>query len=382
MPLDEALLKATVAALTAKGKGILASDESTSTIGKRLEKAGFENTEEVRRQYRELFYTADISSCYGGAIVFKEALYQADSNGVPFTKALADRGVLLGVKVDEGLVPLSPSPNEPGDGSARPPPGLCETTTKGLERLRDFCDEIVTCGARFTKWRAALKIDAEKGWPSETAIALNCQQLSEYALTCQTKGLVPLVEPEILIDGTHSLAEFCSATERVLAACVQALMDIHVFLPGCLLKIQMCIPGADCEGPKPSPSEIATATLDVLVKCIPAEVGGVMFLSGGMSEEEATLNLQAINTEKERRGKSVCPWPLSFSFGRALQASVLEIFKSDQSSEGKEKAKQMAAALGRANGLAAAGTFTGPHPSLSQGSATASLRETFRGWRT
>ncbi|KAI3428677.1 hypothetical protein D9Q98_007500 [Chlorella vulgaris] len=349
--------------LSAPGKGLLASDESTGTIGKRLEKAGFENTEEARRSYRELFYTAPIGEAgISGAILFKETLGQQAADGTPFVECLQRQGVLAGIKVDEGLVPLDGCPGE--------------TSTRGLATLEAACRGHVAQGAKFAKWRAALKVGG--GCPTEQCIETNAQQLAEYAAVCQACGLVPIVEPELLIDGNHDQAAFADASTRVISRCIAHLQRKGVVLEATLIKPQMIIPGADCTGPKADPSEVAQHTLAVMRQCVPAAIPGIMFLSGGQTEEEATINLNRINQEAQQSGG--CPWSLSFSFGRSLQASVLKLWSEDQGEASKARCREMAAALAHANSRAVLGKFEGPHPSIT--SQQGSLRETFRGWRT
>ncbi|KAK9839825.1 hypothetical protein WJX81_004472 [Elliptochloris bilobata] len=350
--------------LTAPGKGLLASDESTGTIGKRLAKAGILNTEENRRQYRELFYTADIGGGISGAILYEEALYQSASDGTPFVECLRQQGVLPGVKVDEGLVPFGEVEGE--------------TETRGLGGLAERCRRYRRAGVRFAKWRAALRISGEHG-PSEAAAQRNAEQLAEYAAVCQACGLVPIVEPEVLIDGSHGIERSGAAAERVLQACVAALWRSNVVLEATLLKPMMVMPGADHTGSCAWPKEVAQATLTALRRSVPPAVPGIMFLSGGLSEEQATVNLNEINRAAAASGGA--PWRLSFSFGRALQASVLEIWKEDRECvAAMERARAMAAALAAANGAASAGRYeAGSHPSILSGGG--SLREAFRGWR-
>ncbi|PSC75875.1 fructose-1,6-bisphosphate aldolase [Micractinium conductrix] len=359
-----ASLEETAAALAAPGKGLLASDESTGTIGKRLEKAGIENTAENRRAYRELFYTADIGTAgVSGAILFRETLFQSAADGTSFVDCLLRQGVLPGIKVDEGLVPLEGCPGE--------------TSTRGLDTLAAACAEYKAAGARFTKWRSALAVNPAAGLPSDRAVEINAEQLAQQAAVIQAAGLVPIVEPELLIDGSHDAAAFAAASERVISRCVAQLWQKNVLLEGVLLKPQMIIPGADHPGPKPAPEEVAEATLRTMRRCVPAALPGIMFLSGGQTEEEATVNLNAINQLAQQQGRA--PWSLSFSFGRSLQASVLRLW-----SEGREgnagECRQMAAALAAANSAAVLGRYVGPHPSIT--SQQGSLRENFRGWCT
>ncbi|KAK9868157.1 hypothetical protein WJX84_002256 [Apatococcus fuscideae] len=343
------------------GYGILASDESTATMNKRLAKTGLDGSLETRRAYRELFYCADIGKYISGAILFKEMLVQKDSTSQPFTTCLVAQGVLPGIKADEGLEAIAS-----GAKSKE------ETHTKGLDSLKEACQEYRRQGARFAKWRAALKISADT--PSELAISMNAAELGKYARICQDCGLVPIVEPEILIDGEHGMRESSEAAERVLVACFQALREQAADLGGMLLKPQMIIPGSEFTGPKPSSRAIAEETLRVMRKCVPPEVPGIMFLSGGQTEVEATANLDAINRLASEQGGA--PWALTFSYGRALQSSVLDIWSKDRSKVAE--AQQMAAALAAANGAASVGQWDGQHPSVL--SSSQSLLETFRGW--
>ncbi|CAG9467263.1 unnamed protein product [Pedinophyceae sp. YPF-701] len=342
-----------------EGRGILAADESTGTIGKRFVAVGVENTEDNRRKYRELFCTADVGDFFSGVILFKETLYQSASDGVPLVQHLARRGIAAGIKVDEGL--------EPVEGGREG-----ETHTKGLAGLYERCVEYKKAGASFAKWRAALKV-SPTDLPSEVAVETNAAELAEYAAICQRAGLCPIVEPEILLDGDHSIDRFEEVTTRVVQAVTRALWRHNVALEGSLLKPQMVTPGADWPGAKPAPEEVAERTLRALRRSLPAAVPGVMFLSGGQTEEEATANLNAINVARRAEG-SRAPWGCSFSFGRALQASVLKIWSADMAAT--DEAQRMAAALARANAAAVRGEWDGTHPSLLGGKA---LTETFRG---
>jgi len=262
------------------------------------------------------------------------------------------------VKVDEGLEEI---------------PGCApETHTKGLGTLDANCANYYAQGARFAKWRAALRVGP--GMPSVHAAQVNAEELASYASVCQARGLCPIVEPEVLIEGDHSAERFAEASQMVIAECVKALWAKNVVLKGCLIKPQMVVPGEAFAGPNPSPRDVAQMTLDVLRRTVPAAVPGIMFLSGGQSEELATCHLDAINCLAREQGRA--PWSLSFSFGRALQASVLNIWAADQSRV--PEAQAMAVALARANAMAARGAWASSgerHPSPSG----ASLVETFRG---
>ena len=276
--------------LAAKGRGILAADESTGTIGKRLEKAGLVNDEETRRRWRELFLTARLGDHVSGVILFKETLYQSASDGRPFVECLGAQGILAGIKVDEGLEVI-----EGTDG---------ETHTKGLDTLEQRCKEYRRQGARFAKWRAALRVTDT--CPSDPVIEANAVELASYAVICQRCGLVPIVEPEILIDGPHDAERFAAVSERVISEVVTELWKQGVLLEGCLLKPQMVVPGTDFPGPRLQPEEVAALTLRVMRRAVPPAVPGIMFLSGGMSEVEATTNLNALNVAAARQDRGAC----------------------------------------------------------------------------
>ncbi|PHT36711.1 Fructose-bisphosphate aldolase, cytoplasmic isozyme [Capsicum baccatum] len=332
------------ASIATPGKGILAADESTGTIGKRLSSINVENVESNRRALRELLFCAPGALQYlSGIILFEETLYQKTAAGKPFVDVMKESGVLPGIKVDKGTVEL------PGTNG--------ETTTQGLDGLAERCQKYYAAGARFAKWRAVLKIGANE--PSQLAINDNANGLARYAIICQQNGLVPIVEPEILVDGSHDINKCADVTERVLAACYKALNDHHVLLEGTLLKPNMVTPGSDA--PKVAPEVIAEYTVRALQRTMPAAVPAVVFLSGGQSEEEATLNLNAMNKLQTKK-----PWTLSFSFGRALQQSTLKAWS------GKEEnvAKAQAALLTRckANSEATLGKYAGSSH-LSEGAS-------------
>ncbi|XP_062516536.1 fructose-bisphosphate aldolase A-like [Corticium candelabrum] len=310
MPLSEQQQKELISIahhIVAKGKGILAADESTGTMGKRLANIGVENTEENRRQYRQLLFKVcnDVSSCIGGVILFEETLYQKSDDGTPFVDLIRKAGIVPGIKVDKGLAPLYGSNDE--------------TTTTGLDGMGDRCARYKKDGCDFAKFRCVLKISSHK--PSEQAMHENAHVLAKYAAICQYNGLVPIVEPEVLTDGNHDLETCARVTEKVLAATYKALSDHNVFLEGTLLKPNMVLPGHDCTT-KYTPQQIAEATVRTLKRTVPSAVPGITFLSGGQSEQEATINLNAINQLETTK-----PWALTFSYGRALQASVLEAWK-------------------------------------------------------
>ncbi|PXF42169.1 Fructose-bisphosphate aldolase 6, cytosolic [Gracilariopsis chorda] len=353
-------LQTTAKHLTQRGKGILAADESTGTIGKRLAILSLENTPETRRALREMLVCAPGNDeAYSGMILFQETLYQTDSSGKPFVSILKEKNILPGIKVDTGLKPVPESPGE--------------TTTDGLEDLSNRCASYYAQGARFAKWRAALRIDVNRGLPSDSVVHENARELATYAATAQSEGLLPIVEPEILIDGTHGQEVSAAVAERVISAVYDALREQNVPVELTLLKPMMIMPGVSSEERKNvTPDIVAVETLRVMKKVVPEQVPGIMFLSGGMSEEEATKNLNALNILAE---KEKAPWSLSFSFGRALQHSAMKIWNGDKNN--LEEAMQMASEVARANGRAQLGKFEGKHPS----SGSESLYEGFRGWR-
>jgi fructose-bisphosphate aldolase class I len=300
--MDVQQLQSTAQALVAEGKGILAADESTGTIKKRLESIGVESTEETRRAYRELLFTTEGAEEFiSGVILYDETIRQSASDGTPFPKLLESRGIIPGIKVDTGAKPLALT-----DG---------ETITDGLDGLRDRLEEYRELGARFAKWRANYSIAADK--PREYCVWTNAHALARYAALCQEAGLVPIVEPEVLQDGTHTIAESRKATGRVLQAVYTELHDQRLDFRGTLLKPNMVLSGYDASD-RASADEVADVTLECFYKHVPAAVPGIVFLSGGQSDEDATANLNAINA----RGPH--PWQLSFSYGRALQAPALK----------------------------------------------------------
>ena len=299
-------LTMTVAGLTAPGKGILAADESLGTIEKRFKAVNVASTEEARRDYRELlFSTSGLGEFISGVILFEETLKQKSAAGVPLPELLKVQGIVPGIKVDMRTVPL---PNFPG-----------ETVTQGLDGLAQRLGEYKQLGARFAKWRAVIHIGA--GIPTRGAIASNAYALARYAAICQEKALVPIVEPEVLMDGDHTLAMSSRVTEEVLHAVFHALHLQRVSLEHMILKPNMVEPGRECPAPA-SPQQVAQASLICLRRTVPAAVPGINFLSGGQRETTATANLHALNTTTEKQ-----PWVLSFSYGRALQASVLRAWR-------------------------------------------------------
>jgi fructose-bisphosphate aldolase class I len=299
--MDLQQLESTARALVAEGKGILAADESGRTIKKRFESIGVESTEESRRSYRDLFFTTEGAEDYiSGVILYDETIRQSSADGTPFPKLLDSKGVIPGIKVDVGAKPLALT-----DG---------ETITEGLDGLRERLEEYRGLGARFAKWRATYSIGGGK--PSEYCVWTNAHALARYAALCQEADIVPIVEPEVLQDGEHSLEESSKATGRVLQAVFTELHDQRVEYRGMLLKPNMVLSGYDASD-RASVEEVADATLACFYKHVPAAVPGIVFLSGGQSDEDATAHLNAMNA----RGPH--PWQLSFSYGRALQAPAL-----------------------------------------------------------
>ena len=296
-------LAATARALVADGKGILAADESTPTIEKRLAGIGVEATEDARRGYRELlFTTGGIGDHVSGVIMFDETIRQSAADGTPFVKHLAEAGVMSGIKVDTGAKALAMAPGE--------------KVTEGLDGLRGRLEKYVSLGARFTKWRAVIAIG--DGIPSATCIEANAHALARFAALSQEAGLVPIVEPEVLMDGGHDIDACAAVTEKTLEHVFLALFEQRVALEKMLLKPNMVISGKDC--PVQAGAEaVAAATIQVFRRVVPAAVPGVVFLSGGQSEVEASANLNALNALAGQ-----APWQLSFSYGRALQQSALK----------------------------------------------------------
>jgi fructose-bisphosphate aldolase class I len=294
-------------ALVADGKGILAADESSGTIKKRFDSIGVESTEENRRAYRDLLFTTEGAEEFiSGVILYDETIRQSSEDGTPFPKLLDSKAIIPGIKVDAGAKPLAGSPEE--------------TITEGLDGLRERLEEYRELGARFTKWRAVLSIGA--GRPSEYAIWANAHALARFAALSQEAGLVPIVEPEVLMDGDHTIDDSYHVTERTLRAVFTELFDQKVEREGTLLKTNMVVSGYDSSD-QADVDTVADHTIRCLKNTCPAAVPGVVFLSGGMSDEDATARLNAMN----QRGPH--PWQLSFSYGRALQAPALKAWSGD-----------------------------------------------------
>jgi fructose-bisphosphate aldolase, class I len=299
---DEELIK-TAKTVASPGRGILAMDESNATCGKRLESIAVENTEDNRRAYRELLLTAPgLSQYISGAILFEETLYQNTSSGKSFVDVMKSINLVPGIKVDKGLVPLANSNGE--------------SWCMGLDGLDKRCSEYYKAGARFAKWRSVVSIPAG---PSTIAVRDCAYGLARYAAICQAAGLVPIVEPEVLLDGEHSIDRTLEVAENVWAETFKYMADNKVMFEGILLKPAMVTPGAECKT-RATPDQVADYTLRLLRRRVPPAVPGIMFLSGGQSELEATLNLNAMN-------QSPNPWHVSFSYARALQNTVLKTWQ-------------------------------------------------------
>jgi len=340
-------LRATAIAMTKPGKGLLACDESTGTVGTRLEANGMENTEENRMTWRNLLFTTEgIGEYISGAILFEETLYQKDPAGKPFVDVLNGIGVIPGIKVDTGLRPLL------GGGEG-------EKWCTGLDNLAERTAKYYEQGARFAKWRTALQIDVEAGCPTDLAIDVAAQDLARYARICQENGLVPIVEPEILIDGSHDIATTARVQERVLTTVYAKLQDNGVLLEGSLLKPSMTVPGVECPD-KSDPATIAKMTVQTLDRCLPPAMPGVTFLSGGISEEDSSIYLNEIN-KLDRKGA----FALTFSYSRALQSSCIKIWggKEDKYKAAQDQLKARA----QANSEASQGKYTpGSQPSIEE----------------
>ena len=295
--------------MCAKGKGILAADESTGTIGKRFKSINVENIEKNRLNFRQTLFNADAMKDYiGGVILFDETIKQKSTSGQTIPELIAKHGAVPGIKVDKGAKVLAGSPDE--------------TITEGLDGLRERLKDYYNLGARFTKWRAVYKIG--DNYPSAQSIKSNAHALARYAALVQEAKMVPIVEPEVLMDGNHSIDKCYTVTTNVLNECYNELYLHKIDLKGTVLKPNMIIPGSDCED-KSNADIIAKKTLDCLKKNVPAEVPGIAFLSGGQTEIESSRNLNAINKINDTN------FLITFSFGRGLQASALKIFGKNQS---------------------------------------------------
>ena len=327
-------LKATCAKLSQKGKGVLAADESTGTIGKRFQSIDVENVEENRRFWREtLFEAKDVEKYISGVILFEETLYAKTEDGTQrLTEILTKNDIVPGIKVDKGA---TIQVGKDGDG---------ETDTNGMDGLGDRCKEYYKAGARFAKWRAVLKIDVEKALPSADAVEANAKSLARYAKICQENGLVPIVEPEIVPDGGHDVEVSRTVTKGVLTKVFEHLKKENVSLELMVLKPNMVTPGSGNEESEKDDLKVAEYTNEVLLECVPETVPAILFLSGGQSEDAASRRLNLMHKLQKESGKAF-PWTLSYSYGRALQASALKAWSGDNGNASKaqeafiEKAK-------------------------------------------
>ena len=291
--------------LVARGKGILAADESSGTIKRRFDALGIDNTESNRRDYRELLFTAPgVQDTISGVILFDETIRQESADGVPLVKILQQQGIVPGIKVDKGTTALAGSPGE--------------LVTEGLDGLRDRLSEYYQLGARFTKWRAVINIG--EGLPTDYCIETNAHALARYAALSQEAGLVPIIEPEVLKDGDHSIERSYEVSVATLHEVFHQIVRQRVSLQGLLLKASMVLSGGDAKGQAP-PEEVARRTVRCFQETVPAAVPGIVFLSGGQSDDEATVNLDAISRYAAKVG---APWQLSFSYGRGLQAAPMK----------------------------------------------------------
>jgi fructose-bisphosphate aldolase, class I len=326
-------LNAIARSIVADHKGVLAADESTGTIKKRFDSIGVESTEESRRAYRNLLFTTDGFEEYvGGVILYDETIRQASDDGTPFAELLTRRGVVPGIKVDTGAHEMAGHP--------------AEKVTEGLDGLRARFEEYHGLGARFSKWRAVITIG--EGIPTEACLHANAHALARYAALSQEAGIAPIVEPEVLMDADNTIERCHEVTSRTLQLVFDELDRQGVALEGMLLKPNMVISGKQCPT-KATSSQVAQLTIDCFLRHVPAMVPGIVFLSGGQSEVEATENLNAIN-------RIDGPWPLSFSYGRALQASALEAWRGDPANVEAGQAAFLHRA--RMNSLAAAGDWS------------------------
>lgn len=297
----------TAKAMVAEDKGLLAMDESTPTCDKRFAALGIPTTVEARRAYRVMILTTPgLGESISGVILYDETIRQTAKDGTPFMKLITDAGIIPGIKVDLGAKPMAGHPGE--------------KITEGLDGLRDRLAEYAKIGARFAKWRAVISIG--EGIPSSGCIEANAHALARYAALCQEAGLVPIVEPEVLMDGSHALERCRDVTEEVLRTVFNQLYNQRVILEGMILKPNMVLPGLACQTQE-SVEDVADATVKILLRAVPAAVPGIAFLSGGQSAELASARLNAMNA----RFKSRLPWPLAFSFARAIQQPALEIWK-------------------------------------------------------
>lgn len=324
----------TAAAMVASGRGVLAIDESTGTCQKRFDTIGVDCTEDNRRDYRHMLISADgLGEYISGAILFDETLRQKAADGTPLVNIMQDADIIPGIKVDKGAKELAGFPGE--------------KVTEGLDGLRERLHEYYDLGARFAKWRAVITISENN--PSQTCIEANSHALARYAALCQEVGLVPIVEPEVLMDGDHDIATAYEVTELTLKSLFSQLYEHNVILEACILKSSMVVSGSDCEE-QADAEEVAEATLSCFFNTVPAALAGIVFLSGGQSEIEATEHLNVMNQMGQ------LPWPLSFSYGRALQASALKVW-GDNPKDNIKAAQAELLHRARMNSLATLGQY-------------------------
>lgn len=329
----EQQLKTTAKALVAPGKGLLAADESSGTITKRFEAAGIKNTEENRREYRQMLLTTDgIEAFLSGVILYDETIRQKDDAGTPFADVLKSKGIIPGIKVDMGAKELALHPGE--------------LVTEGLDGLRERFAEYASFGAGFAKWRAVIAIGGDQV-PSHACLAANAHALARYAALAQEAGIVPVVEPEVLLDGSHSIERSAEATSMILDALFMQMEGQGVMLEGTILKASMVISGKDAAS-RADTQTVAEQTVNILTQRVPQTLAGIVFLSGGQSDEEATAHLNAMNNI----GGLV--WPLSFSYSRAIQNPVLKLCAANDI----EKARAAYLHRCKANSLAAQGKWS------------------------
>lgn len=339
-------MRQTAKRISRPGRGILATDESVPTAGKRLGTVGLANSDANRRTYRELLYTTpNLGDYISGTIMFDETVYQSTRKGERFVDVLSDAGIVVGVKVDTGLQPLAGTNGE--------------TATQGLDGLAERCQAYYEAGARFTKWRAVFKIG--DGMPSERAINENAHTLGRYASICQEHGLLPIVEPEVTLGpGDYTIERAAYEAQRVLSHVFRALNMHDVAPEAMLLKPSMVLPGLDASFAENDPEEVARLTVQTMMRSVPPAVPGIHFLSGGMGAEEATQNLQLL-----QRACPQAPWLLSFSYGRALQDSVLKAWAGQP--ENVESAQALLLELARVNSEAQLGIWDEEHPDAGAG---------------
>ena len=329
-------LRNTAKAMVAEGKGILAMDESNGTCNKRFEKLGIATTEENRRAYRELILTApDLGKYISGAILYDETIRQSTANGVSFVKVMQDSGMIPGIKVDTGAKDLVLRNNE--------------KVTEGLDGLRDRIAEYYEMGARFAKWRAVITIG--EGIPSDGCIEANAHALARYAALCQDGGLVPIVEPEVLIDGNHSIERCYEVTEKTLHEVFRQLYVQNVAFDQMILKPSMVISGADCST-QANVEQVATETIRCLLNTVPPAVPGIAFLSGGQTKEKSSAHLNYMNANF----RSQCPWRVTFSYARAIQQPALDYWRGDD--KNVAEAQKLLVQRAKLNSAASEGNYS------------------------